>query len=148
MTITEAAQLVIQAGAMSDQCDVYILDMGKSVKIIDLIYRIVQLSGLSVKDEKNPEGDIEIKVVGLRPGEKLYEELLLGENPQPTSHEKIKKARDPFIPLCELEKHLTVLKSHITNNKPSDIKMILKNILSSYESEYKIVDYLYLEQTN
>ena len=148
MTITEAAQLVIQAGAMSDQCDVYILDMGKSVKIIDLIYRIVQLSGLSVKDEKNPEGDIEIKVVGLRPGEKLYEELLLGENPQPTSHEKIKKARDPFIPLCELEKHLTVLKSHIINNKASDIKMILKNILSSYESEHKIVDYLYLEQTN
>ena len=106
MTITEAAQLVIQAGAMSKQCDVFVLDMGKSVKIKDLIYRIVELSGLSIKDEENPDGDIEIKVTGLRAGEKLFEELLLGNNPQPTSHEKIKKAQDPFVSLFELEKQL------------------------------------------
>ena len=146
MTITEAAQLVIQAGAMSKQCDVFVLDMGKSVKIKDLIYRIVELSGLSIKDEENPDGDIEIKVTGLRAGEKLFEELLLGDNPQPTIHEKIKKAQDPFVPLFELEKQLTVLKSHLTNNKAADVKKMLENILSSYQSEYKIVDYLYTEQ--
>jgi len=146
MTITEAAQLVIQAGAMSKQCDVFVLNMGKSVKIKDLIYRIVELSGLSIKDEENPDGDIEIKVTGLRAGEKLFEELLLGDNPQPTIHEKIKKAQDPFIPLFQLEKQFTVLKSHITNNKAADVKRMLENILSSYQSEYKIVDYLYAEQ--
>ena len=146
MTITEAAQLVIQAGAMSKQCDVFVLDMGKSVKIKDLIYRIVELSGLTIKDEEQVEGDIEIKITGLRAGEKLYEELLLGDNPQPTTHEKIKKAQDPFIPLPELEKHLRVLKSHVENNKAADVKLMLENILSNYQSEYKIVDYLYTEQ--
>ena len=146
MTITEAAQLVIQAGAMSEKCDVFVLDMGKSVKIKDLVYRIVELSGLTVKDEEHVEGDIEIKVTGLRAGEKLYEELLLGDNPEPTNHEKIKKAQDPFIPLPELEKHLTALKSHLTNNKAADVKLMLENILSNYQSEYKIVDYLYTEQ--
>ena len=146
MTITEAAQLVIQAGTMSKQCDVFVLDMGKSVKIKDLIYRIVELSGLSVKDEEHVDGDIEIKVTGLRAGEKLYEELLLGDNPQPTTHEKIKKAQDTFIPLPELEKHLTVLKSYLKNNKAADVKLMLENILGTYHSEYKIVDYLYIEQ--
>ena len=72
--------------------------------------------------------------------------MLLGDNPQPTTHEKIKKAQDPFIPLPELEKHLTVLKSHLINNKAADAKLMLENILSTYQSEYKIVDYLYTEQ--
>ena len=148
MTITEAAQLVIQAGAMSEQCEVFVLDMGKSVKIKDLIYRILELSGLSVKDEEHVDGDIEIKVTGLRAGEKLYEELLLGDNPQSTTHEKIKKAQDPFIPLVELEKHLTVLRAHLTNNKAADVKLMLENILSTYQSEYKIVDYIYTEQAS
>ena len=76
----------------------------------------------------------------------MFEELLLGDNPQPTIHKKIKKAQDPFVPLFELEKQLTVLKSHLTNNKAADVKMMLENILSSYQSEYKIVDYLYTEQ--
>ena len=146
MTITEAAQLVIQAGAMSKNCDVFVLDMGESVKIKDLIYRIVELSGLSIKDDEHPDGDIEIEIIGLRDGEKLYEELLLGENPQPTSHEKIKKAQDPFIPISELERHLTVLKSHLTNNNAANVKLILEDIISSYKSEYKVVDYLYTEQ--
>ena len=148
MTITEAAQLVIQAGAMSKQCDVFVLDMGKSIKIKDLIYRIVKLSGLSIKDNENPDGDIEIKITGLRPGEKLYEELLLGNNPQPTYHQKIKKAQDPFISLLELKKHLEILKSYLTNNKPADVKLLLETILNSYKSDYKIVDYFYKEQTS
>jgi FlaA1/EpsC-like NDP-sugar epimerase len=146
MTITEAAQLVIQAGSLSNNCDVFVLDMGKSIKIKDLIYRMIQLSGLSVKDEKNSEGDIEIKVVGLRAGEKLYEELLLGDNPQPTTHEKIKKAQDPFIPLNQLEKDLNALQSLLVGYKVAEVKAILEKIIDTYQSEYKIVDYLYTEQ--
>lgn len=91
MTISEAAQLVIQAGAMSKGGDVFVLNMGQPVKIIDLARRMVELSGLTVKDEKSPEGDIEITVIGLRPGEKLYEELLIGDNPKPTVHPRIMK---------------------------------------------------------
>ena len=146
MTITEAAQLVIQAGALSNNCDVFVLDMGNSVKIKDLIYRMIQLSGLSVKDDKNSEGDIEIKVVGLRAGEKLYEELLLGDNPQPTIHEKIKKAQDPFIPLNQLEKDLNALQSLLVTHKVAEVKAMLEKIIDTYQSEYKIVDYLYTEQ--
>ena len=147
MTIPEAAQLVIQAGAMSANCDVFVLDMGESVKIKDLIYRIVNLSGLSIKNNENHEGDIEIKIIGLRPGEKLYEELLLGDNPLPTRHKKIKKAQDPFIPLPQLEKYLNTLKFQLEKNRPAEIKEGLENILSSYKSEYEIVDYLYTEKS-
>ena len=146
MTITEAAQLVIQAGALSNNCDVFVLDMGNSVKIKDLIYRMIQLSGLSIKDEKNSEGDIEIKVVGLRVGEKLYEELLLGDNPQPTIHEKIKKAQDSFTPFNQLEKNLNTLQSLLVTHKVAEVKAMLEKIIDTYQSEYKIVDYLYTEQ--
>lgn len=148
MTITEAAQLVIQAGAMSENCDVFVLDMGQSIKIKDLIYRIVNLSGLSVKDEKNPDGDIEIKVIGLRDGEKLYEELLLGKDPQPTIHEKIQKAQDPFIPLNKLIKNLNELKLMLKDNNATEVKLMLENIVSSYKSEYEVVDSIYLETKN
>jgi len=103
MTITEASQLVIQAGAMAKKCEVYVLDMGQSVKIKDLIYKMIKLSGLSIKNDENLDGDIEIKIIGLRPGEKLYEELLIGNNPQKTFHEKIMKAEDPFIPFSKLK---------------------------------------------
>lgn len=147
MTLTEASQLVIQAGAMSEDCDVFILDMGKSVKIRDLIYRIVHLSGLTVKDENNQEGDIAIKIIGLRSGEKLYEELLLGDNPQKTQHPRIQKARDPFIPFNQLEVDLNVLKNLIDNNEVANIKKILSEIVKTYQSNSKIVDHVYLEQS-
>ena len=147
MTLTEASQLVIQAGAMSKDCDVFILDMGKSVKIKDLIYRIVQLSGLTVKDENNQEGDIEIKIVGLRSGEKLYEELLLGDNPQKTQHPKIQKAQDPFIPFNQLEVDLNNLKTLVDNNEVANIKKMLSEIVKTYQSNSKIVDHVYLEQS-
>jgi len=147
MTLTEASQLVIQAGAMSKDCDVFVLDMGKSVKIKDLIYRIVQLSGLTVKDENNQEGDIEIKIVGLRSGEKLYEELLLGDNPQKTQHPKIQKAQDPFIPFNQLEIDLNNLKTIVDNNEVANIKKILSEIVKTYQSNSKIVDHVYLEQS-
>ncbi|MFM7801259.1 MAG: UDP-N-acetylglucosamine 4,6-dehydratase family protein, partial [Limnohabitans sp.] len=96
MTIPEAAQLVIQAGAMAKGGDVFVLDMGEPVRIMDLARRMIELSGLRVKDEKYPDGDIEIEISGLRPGEKLYEELLIGDNPKPTSHSRIMKAHEEF----------------------------------------------------
>ena len=148
MTLTEASQLVIQAGAMSEDCDVFVLDMGESVKIKDLIYRIVKLSGLSVKDENNKEGDIEIKIIGLRPGEKLYEELLLGDNPQKTQHPKIQKAQDPFIPFNRLEIDLNNLKTLLNDNKVLEVKNFLAQILINYHSNSAIVDHVYLELNN
>jgi FlaA1/EpsC-like NDP-sugar epimerase len=146
MTITEAAQLVIQAGAMSDNCNVFILDMGKSVKIIDLIYRMISLSGLTVKNESSNKGEIEIKIIGLRPGEKLYEELLLGDNMQKTQHPKIQKAQDPFISFTQLETDLNILKTLLDNNKVDDVKKLLSKIVTTYKSNTKIVDHIYLEQ--
>ena len=147
MTLTEASQLVIQAGAMSEDCDVFVLDMGKSVKIKDLIYKIVKLSGLTVKDKNNEEGDIEIKIIGLRPGEKLYEELLLGDNSQKTEHPKIQKAQDPFIPFNQLEVDLNNLRTLLDNNKVFDVKELLTKIVKTYQSNSIIVDHVYLEQS-
>ena len=147
MTLIEASQLVIQAGAMSEDCDVFVLDMGESIKIKDLIYRIVKLSGLSVKDENNKEGDIEIKIIGLRPGEKLYEELLLGDNPQKTKHPKIQKAQDPFISFNQLEVDLNNLKNLLDNNKVFEVKQLLAKIVKTYQSNSAIVDHIYLEQS-
>jgi FlaA1/EpsC-like NDP-sugar epimerase len=146
MTLTEASQLVIQAGAMSEDCNVFVLDMGESVKIKDLIYRIVKLSGLSVNDENNKEGDIEIKIIGLRPGEKLYEELLLGDNPQKTQHPKIQKAQDPSIPFNQLEVDLNNLRTLLDNNKVLEVKELLTKIVKTYQSNTAIVDHVYLEQ--
>ena len=148
MTITEAAQLVIQAGAMTDNCEVFVLDMGESVKIIDLIDKMVKLSGLSVKDSKDLDGDIEIKIIGLRPGEKLYEELLIGDNPQKTNHEKIQKAQDSFIPFNKLKLDLDNLLNLIEENKSEQVKKILCNLVPSYHSNSKIVDHFYEQQLN
>jgi FlaA1/EpsC-like NDP-sugar epimerase len=148
MTITEASQLVIQAGAMAEKCEVFVLDMGESVKIKDLINKVIKLSGLSIKDDKNLEGDIEIKITGLRPGEKLYEELLIGNNPQKTFHERIQKAQDPFIPLSKLKIDLDHLTNLIEENKIEEVKHVLSNLVPSYQSNSKIIDHFYEQQSN
>ena len=148
MTTTEAAQLVIQAGAMSNNCEIFVLDMGESIKIKDLIYRLVHLLGLSIKDEENAEGDIEIIITGLRPGEKLYEELFLGDNPIPTSHKKILKANDPFIPFDKLMKDLDILRSLTINHKIEEVRNFLQKTLNSYRPKDDIVDNIYLEHFN
>ncbi|HFG1600116.1 TPA: polysaccharide biosynthesis protein [Vibrio cholerae] len=109
MTIPEAAQLVIQAGAMGKGGDVFVLDMGEPVRITDLAANLIQLSGLEVKDEQHPYGDIAIEFTGLRPGEKLYEELLIGDNVQKTAHERIMTANERYLPLAEFEQHLNEL---------------------------------------
>ena len=148
MTITEASQLVIQAGAMSEGCEVFVLDMGQSVRIKDLIYKMIKLSGLTVKDSNNLEGDIEVKITGLRPGEKMYEELLIGDNPKKTFHKKIQKAQDPFIPLNQLKIDLDNLSNLLENNKILEVKDMLNRLLPSYQSNSKIVDHIYEEQLN
>ncbi|TOY91719.1 polysaccharide biosynthesis protein [Vibrio fluvialis] len=109
MTIPEAAQLVIQAGAMGKGGDVFVLDMGDPVRITDLAVNLIQLSGLEVKDEQHPYGDIAIEFTGLRPGEKLYEELLIGDNVEETAHERIMTAKERYLTLVEFEKHLNDL---------------------------------------
>ena len=148
MTIIEAAQLVIQAGSMGKDCEVFVLDMGESVKIKDLIYRMITLSGLEVKNDKNSDGDIEIKITGLRPGEKLYEELLIGNNPQKTSHKKIQKIQDPIIPFEKLEKELNHLMNLIDKNSANEVKIKLDELLNLYNSNSKIVDHIYNEINN
>ena len=146
MTKTEASQLVIQAGAMAEKCEVFVLDMGESVKIIDIIFKMIKLSGLSIKNEKNLYGDIEIKITGLRPGEKLFEELLIGDDPQKTFHERIQKAQDPFIPYNKLKIDLDHLSNLIQENKVKDVKNILTSLIPSYKSNSKIVDHFYEQQ--
>ena len=147
MTIPEAAQLVIQASAMAEGRDVFVLDMGEPVKIKNLIHRMISLSGLSVQDEKNLEGDVKIEITGLRPGEKLYEELLLGDDPQPTKHPKIQKAQDPFIPWNELVSYLNKLEVLIKENKVEEILIILKELVTGYKPNKYIVDQISLKQT-
>jgi len=146
MTIPEAAQLVIQAGAMAKGGDVFVLEMGKPVKIIDLARRMVELSGLTVKDEQNPEGDIAIDVTGLRPGEKLYEELLIGDNPQPTVHPRIMKAHEEFIPWDEFEAKLTAMEMALNVNDVGVIRLMLQQLVTGYIPSDDIVDWVYLEQ--
>ena len=148
MTITEASQLVIQAGAMVVGCEVFVLDMGESIKIKDLIYKMIKLSGLTVKDDNNLEGDIEVKIIGLRPGEKLYEELLLGDNPQKTYHEKIQKAEDSYIPYSQLKFDLENLTVLLNENRVAEVKDKLENLIPSYQSNSKIVDQVHEEKLN
>ena len=133
---------------MAEKCEVFVLDMGESVKIKDLINKMIKLSGLSIKNDKNLDGDIEIKITGLRPGEKLYEELLIGDNPQKTYHEKIQKAQDPFIPFSKLKINLDHLTNLIEENKVEEVKHVLSNLVLSYQSNSKIIDHFYEQQSN
>ena len=133
MTIPEAAQLVLQAGAMGQGGDVFVLDMGEPIKIIDLARRMLHLSGLSERSQAHPEGDIEISITGLRPGEKLYEELLIGDNPEPTEHPRIMKAREPFLPWMELQTELEVLRLAADQNNGSAIKAIFLRHVQGYQ---------------
>ena len=132
MTIPEAAQLVIQSSAMASGGDVFILDMGEPVRIYDLALKMVYLSGLMVKDELHPNGDIEIKVTGLRPGEKLYEELLLGDDPQSTIHPKIMKSHEEFLLLNDLFLALDSLYKVLEEGDVELIRNELKRLVPDY----------------
>ncbi len=146
MTIPEAAQLVIQAGAMGTGGDVFVLDMGEPVKIIDLARRMVELSGLTVRDVQNPNGDIELAVTGLRPGEKLYEELLIGDDPESTHHLRIMKAHEQFLPWAELKVALDELHKAVRTNDVPMIRQLLQQLVNGYQANGDVVDWIHIEQ--
>jgi FlaA1/EpsC-like NDP-sugar epimerase len=125
MTIPEAAQLVLQAGAMGSGGDVFVLDMGSPVKIIDLAYKMTHLMGLTIKDDQRPDGDIEINFSGLRPGEKLYEELLIDDNAKKTFHERILTANERYLPWVDVQSILDSLTQAIENENVDKIRQIL-----------------------
>lgn len=146
MTIPEAAQLVIQAGAMAKGGDVFVLDMGQSVKIMDLAQRMIELSGLSLRHEQNPDGDIEIEITGLRPGEKLYEELLIGDDPRPTLHPRIMKAHETFMAWEVFQPRLKALELALYANDVGVIRLMMQELVTGYNPETEIVDWVYLQQ--
>lgn len=135
MTIPEAAQLVLQAGAMGRDGEVFVLDMGKPVKIIDLARRMIALSGMTVRDDLRPQGDIAIQIIGLRPGEKLYEELLIGDNPEPTGHPRIMKARETFLQWDELVPALLELRRAAKAGDTEAIHSLLAQLVGGYRRE-------------
>ena len=141
MTIPEAAQLVIQSSAMAVGGDVFVLDMGEPVRIYDLAVKMIYLSGLLVKDEAHPHGDIEIKITGLRPGEKLYEELLIGDNPQPTAHPKIMKAHEEYLSWDDLQQELEKLNVALDAYDGSLMKSMLKKLVPGYQPNCDAVDW-------
>lgn len=132
MTIPEAAQLVLQAGAMACGGEVFVLDMGEPVRIVDLARRMVELSGMSVRDDANPAGDVAIAITGLRPGEKLYEELLIGDNPTPTAHPRIMKAHESYLVWPELEQQLETLRRAAGAGEVGQIKAVLQHCVHGY----------------
>ena len=144
MTIPEAAQLVIQAGAMGQGGDVFVLDMGQPVKILDLARRMVELSGLTVRDELQPDGDIELIQTGLRPGEKLYEELLIGDNPKPTQHPRIMKAHEQYLSWAQLVPKLNALSIAMSVNDVPVIRGQLQELVSGYQPSGEVVDWVHM----
>jgi len=135
MTISEAAQLVLHAGAMAEGGDLFVLDMGSPVKILDLAKRMVALAGLTVRTEAHPTGDIAITYSGLRPGEKLFEELLIGENPLPTNHPRIIRAREDFMAWTDLKVHLQTLYSAAREGDVAAMKDVLRLLVPGYAPE-------------
>jgi len=143
MTIPEAVELVIQAGAMGLGGDVFVLDMGKPVRIDDLARKMIRLSGLEVKDESHPDGDIEIKYTGLRPGEKLYEELLIGDNVSDTDNPLIMRAQEDMLAWDELETILGDLQVAITDCDQKKLRELLIQIVPGFKPQCEISDVLY-----
>ncbi|CEA06319.1 nucleotide sugar epimerase/dehydratase WbpM [Pseudomonas saudimassiliensis] len=143
MTIPEAAQLVIQAGAMGQGGDVFVLDMGEPVTIVELARKMIMLSGLTVRDEANPAGDIPITFSGLRPGEKLYEELLIGDNPEATAHSKIHRANEVFISWNQLLPILNNLRQAVRDDDYNMVRETLLATVQGYAPSNGIVDLLY-----
>lgn len=143
MTIPEAAQLVIQAGAMGMGGDVFVLDMGEPIRIIDLAKRMIHLSGLEIKDSTHPNGEIEVSIVGLRPGEKLYEELLIGENVSDTSHKRIMRAQEHVIAWVELAHLLNELQKATEAEDFERVRTILKYAVTGFIPQCDVEDLLW-----
>ncbi|MEX0166159.1 polysaccharide biosynthesis protein [Pseudomonas brassicacearum] len=146
MTIPEAAQLVIQAGSMGQGGDVFVLDMGEPVKIVELAEKMIHLSGLSVRSEKNPHGDISIEFTGLRPGEKLYEELLIGDNVAATQHPMIMSASEDYLSWDVLKLKLTELLNAVALDDYARVRQLLRDTVSGYIPDGEIVDWIYQQR--
>lgn len=146
MTIPEAAQLVIQAGSMGQGGDVFVLDMGEPVRIAELAEKMIHLSGYSVRSEKNPQGDIAIEYTGLRPGEKLYEELLIGDNVSMTRHPMIMSANEDFLHWDLLKERLVALLTAVEGDDYGTVRQLLRDTISGYSPEGEIVDWIYQQQ--
>jgi len=146
MTIPEAAQLVIQAGAMGKGGDVFVLDMGKPVNILDLAKTLIRLSGLEAKDEDNINGDIEIQFTGLRPGEKLYEELLIGDNVSLTDHPLIMRAEEEVLSWDSVQKTLDGFEEALSTCDQGKIRQLLLDVVSGYKPQCGIEDVIYQQQ--
>ena len=147
MTIPEASQLVLQASAMAVGGEVFVLDMGEPVKIVDLARRMVELSGLTLRHVDSPGGDIAIEFVGLRPGEKLYEELLIGDNPEPTRHPGIMKANEKFLPFAEFMEHLNDLDKILHANATTEMLAKMAVLVPDYKRNTQAVDWVFLQQS-
>jgi len=143
MTIPEAVELVIQAGAMAHGGEVFVLDMGEPIKIFDLAVKMIHLSGLSVKDKENPDGDIEIRITGLRPGEKLFEELLIGDNVNKTKHPMIMMAQEDRLSWQQLNKVLEQMQTALDACDQSQLRELLVNIVPGFKPQCGIEDILY-----
>lgn len=146
MTIPEAAQLVIQAGSMGQGGDVFVLDMGQPVKIAELAEKMIHLSGLSVRCDANPNGDVAIEFTGLRPGEKLYEELLIGENVSPTDHPMIMRANEEHLAWEDFKSVLERLLSAVERDDYKEVRQILRSTVIGYSPEEEIVDWIYQQR--
>lgn len=146
MTIPEAAQLVIQAGSMGQGGDVFVLDMGEPVKIVELAEKMIHLSGLSIRSERNPLGDIAIEFSGLRPGEKLYEELLIGDNVEATRHPMIMSASEDYLPWDTLKERLEALLKAVENDDYARVRQLLRETVSGYAPDGDIVDLMYQQR--
>jgi len=146
MTIPEAAQLVVQAGAMGQGGDVFVLDMGEPVKIVELAEKMIHLSGFSVRNASNPHGDIAIEFSGLRPGEKLYEELLIGDDVSPTAHPMIMAANEDYVAWDLLRERLGTLFKAVAEDDFTRVRQLLRELVSGYAPEGEIVDWVYQQQ--
>lgn len=145
MTIPEAAQLVVQASAMAAGGEVFVLDMGKPVRIEDLARNMIELCGLSVRSTDNPDGDIEIVTVGMRPGEKLYEELLIGDNPRPTAHPRIMMASEHHISWAQLRPRLDELELYIDSGAVESSRKLLRELVREFAPASEIVDWVAMQ---
>lgn len=146
MTIPEAAQLVIQAGSMGQGGDVFVLDMGQPVKIAELAEKMIRLSGLSVRNEDDPSGDIAIEFTGLRPGEKLYEELLIGENVSTTDHPMIMRANEEHLPWEDLKTVIERLLDAVERDDYRVVRQILRETVNGYSPQEEIVDWIHQQR--
>ena len=143
MSIPEAAELVIQAGAMGKGGDVFVLDMGEPVKIVELAKRLISLSGMELTTDTSSNGDIEIIFTGLKPGEKLYEELLIGNDVSKTTHPRILRAKETYMAEDELKKYLIELSEAQKLQDVKALKDIFQETVSGFQSKEKIVDPIY-----